>query len=142
MVDQIHRRLVDEQVRMILERYIKRELGTNQAMDLLGLKRRQFFEWVKRYRENTEGFSVEYSKKGNRRLSEDKDSRILEELAVEQALIEDPLMPISFYNYSYVQDQLLKKYEYKVSLPAIIDRAKKTVFTLPDLSQSFMTMRL
>jgi hypothetical protein len=142
MVDQIHRRLIDEQVRMILERYIKKELGTIQAMDLLGLKRRQFFEWVKRYREHSEGFSVEYSTRSNRRLSGDKDSRILEELAVEKKLIEDPLMPIRFYNYSYIQDQLLKKYEYKISLPAIIDRAKKTVFTLPDLNRNFMTMRL
>ena len=142
MVDQIHKRLVDEQVTMILERYIKKELGMNQAMDLLGLKRRQFFEWVKRYRERSEGFSVEYSTRGNRRLSKDKDSRILEELAVEKALIEDPLMPIRFYNYRYIQDQLLKKYEYKISLPAIIDRAKKMVFTLPGLNRSFMTMRL
>jgi hypothetical protein len=142
MTDQIHKRFEGEHVSMILGRYVKKEISASQAMDLLGLKRRQFFEWVKRYREHSEGFSVEYSTRSNRRLSGDKDSRILEELAVEKKLIEDPLMPIRFYNYSYIQDQLLKKYEYKISLPAIIDRAKKTVFTLPDLNRNFMTMRL
>lgn len=41
MVDQIHKRLVDEQVGMILERYIKGVISAGQAIDLLGLKRRQ-----------------------------------------------------------------------------------------------------
>ncbi|MBI5327770.1 MAG: hypothetical protein HZB80_05705 [Deltaproteobacteria bacterium] len=52
MTEQINKRLIDEQVRMILERYLKKELNAKQGMDLLGLKRRQFFEWANKYREN------------------------------------------------------------------------------------------
>ncbi|MBI5327570.1 MAG: hypothetical protein HZB80_04655 [Deltaproteobacteria bacterium] len=47
MTGQIHKRLSDEQVRIILDRYIQKEISVLQAMNLLDLKRRQFFEWVK-----------------------------------------------------------------------------------------------
>jgi hypothetical protein len=50
MTEQIHRWLVDEQVGAILDRYLNKEISAVQGMDLLGLKRRQFFGWVKRYR--------------------------------------------------------------------------------------------
>jgi hypothetical protein len=43
---------MDEQVRIILKRKPSREMKTDECMDFLGLKRRQFFEWVKRYRQN------------------------------------------------------------------------------------------
>jgi len=40
-------------------------------------------------------------------------------------------MPIKSYNYSYIRDQLRIKYRQKVSLPTIIDRAKKHNFYFP-----------
>lgn len=142
MGEQIHKRLSDEQVRMILKRYVKKDLGSEQAMDLLGLKRSQFFEWVKKYREGQEDFTIEYSRKGkNRRIGKDIEENILKELKIEKALIGDPAIPIRFYNYSFIQDQLRKKYRQEVSLPTIIDRAKKTVFISPDQRRRFMTMR-
>ena len=42
MTEQIHKRLIEEQVRIILDRYIKKEISVLQAMNLLDLKRRQF----------------------------------------------------------------------------------------------------
>jgi hypothetical protein len=39
MEEQIHKRLINEQVTMILDRYNKKELTADQAMDLLCLKR-------------------------------------------------------------------------------------------------------
>jgi len=127
MSEQVHKRLADEQVRMILGRYTAKELMAAEAIELLGLKRRQFFEWAQRYRKDPNSFSVQYSRKEkNRRLDATVDRHILEELAIEKALIEDPDLPIRFYNYSYIQDQIRKNYQEKVSLPTIIDRAKKT----------------
>ncbi len=52
MTAQIHKRLIDDQVKMILDRFIKNEPSPGQAMDLLGLKRSQFFEWMEKYRES------------------------------------------------------------------------------------------
>jgi len=142
MTEQIHKRLTGEQIKMILERYIKKELSGEHAMELLGLKRRQFFEWTKRYKERCEDFSIEYKRNNeHRRISEAIEENILKELKIEKVLIDDPAMPIRFYNYSYMQDQLRKKYKQEVSLPTIIDRAKKKGFTYQDQKRQFMTMR-
>ncbi len=129
MTEQVHKRMIDEQVKMILKRFIGKELSSEQAMSLLGLKRSQFFEWVKKYRESEEAFTIQYQRQGkNRGISPAVEGKILQELKLEKALIKDPALPIRFYNYSYIRDQLRKKYQYQVSLPTIIDRAKKTIF--------------
>jgi hypothetical protein len=143
MGEQIHKRLSDEQMRMIMDRYLAGEMNATHAMELLGLKRSQFFEWVQKYRNDPDGFTVAYRRKiDSRRLDEKVHGHILEELAVEKGLINDPSVPIRFYNYSYIQDQLLKRYGEKVSLPAIIERAKKMVTTWQNLTRLFMTMKL
>jgi hypothetical protein len=142
MSEQVHRRLADEQVRMVLGRYVAKELTTAQAMELLGLKRRQFFEWAQRYRDDPEGFTIRYRRQGkSRKVDAAVDKHILDELVIEKALIDDPALPVRFYNYSYIQDQIRKNYREKVSLPTIIDRAKKTAFISLSLTGSFMTTR-
>lgn len=130
MTEQIHKRLTDEQMKMIVEKYLAKELSAAEAMELLCLKRRQFFDWVQKYRSDPEDFSIAYRRtEGGRKLDEGIHAHILSELAVEKALIDDPSIPVRFYNYSYVKDQLEKNHGEKVSLPAIIDRAKKMAFT-------------
>lgn len=142
MTEQIHKRFTEEQVKTILDRYIRKELGALQAMDLLDLRRRQFFKWVKRYKEDPAGFTIAYHRdNGSRSISKTLEENILSELRVEEALIHDPAIPIRFYNYSFIKDQLNKKYRQKVSLPTIIDRAKKTVFTLKKEKRKSMTVR-
>jgi hypothetical protein len=142
MSEQVHKRLADEQVRMILGRYVAKELAAAQAMELLDLKRRQFFEWVQRYRKEPESFTIQYQRQGKgRKLADAVDRHILEELAIEKALIDDPALPVRFYNYSYIQDQITKNYQEKISLPTIIDRAKKTASTSPSLRRPSTTMR-
>jgi len=97
---------------------------------------------VKGYRENHEDFSVEYKRKSKtRKICEKIEESIIKELSIEKGLIDDPAMPVRFYNYSYIQDQLIKKYQQEVSLPTIINRAKKTVSTSQDLKGRCMTMR-
>ena len=142
MTEQIHKRLTEEQVGMILDRYNKKELSREQAMELLGLKRRQFFDWLKKYRENRKDFSIEYSRKrSNRKIDERIEENIIKELKTEKGLIDDPAMTVWSYNYSFIQDQLRKKYKQEVSLPTIIDRAKKRGFTYQNQTRRFMTMR-
>ena len=142
MGEQVHKRLTDEQVKMVLGRYLAKELKSAEAIELLGLKRRQFFKWVQRYKRNPDGFTVSYQRKeAHRRLDNAVDRHIIEELAIEKALIDDPALPIRFYNYSYIQDQIRKNYQEKVSLPTIIDRAKKRVSTSPGPKKPSMIMR-
>jgi hypothetical protein len=49
------------------------------------------------------------------------------ELETEKSLIDDPSMPVRFYNYSFIRDQIMKKHHQEVSVPTIIDRAKKRI---------------
>jgi transposase len=130
MAEQIHKGLTDEQMKMIVEKYLAKELSAAEAMELLCLKRRQFFDWVQKYRNHPDNFSIAYRRtEGSRKLNERTHAHILSELATEKALIDDPSIPVRFYNYSYIKDQLEKNHGEKVSLPAIIDRAKKMAFT-------------
>ena len=43
-------------------------------------------------------------------------------------MIKNKDVPIKYYNYSYLKDLLEQKYSQKVSLPTIIDRAKRNNF--------------
>jgi hypothetical protein len=46
-------------------------------------------------------------------------------------LIENKDIALTYYNYSYIKDQLEDKYQQRVSLPTIIERAKKGGFYIP-----------
>ena len=59
------------------------------------------------------------------------EENIIKELSQEKKLIGNRDMPIRFYNYSYINDQLYDRYKQKGSLPTIIDRAKRNGFYLP-----------
>jgi len=83
----------------------------------------------KEYEKAPESFSISYKRaKSTRRISKKVEENIIKELRIEKGLIENKEMPIRSYNYSYIRDQLWSKYRQKVSLPTIIDRAKKNNF--------------
>jgi len=101
-------------------------------LDILGIKRRRFFYLLKKYREDPETFSIGYSReKSTRRISRKIEENIIKELRIEKSLIENRDMPIRSYNYSYIRDELWSKYRQKVSVPTIIDWAKKHNFYFP-----------
>ena len=140
MSRQLHNRLGDEQVGAILKKYVEGKLSATLAQDMLGLSRSQFFEWVKRYKAGGHDFSVGYSRTGhNHRIGDAIEKAIVKELKVEKALIDDPSMPVRFYNYSFIRDQLKKKHKRNVSLPTIIDRAKKGAITRNGPPRRFTT---
>ncbi|GAG57689.1 unnamed protein product, partial [marine sediment metagenome] len=62
------------------------------------------------------------------KIGKEVENNILTELKTEKDLIEAKDNPIRGYNYSYIKDRLEEKYKNKVSLPTIIDRAKKGGF--------------
>ncbi len=126
----LHTRMMDRHVDVILSGYIQKKLNAVQAMSMLGLSRSQFFAWVKKYKDGCRDFTVAYGRKtGNHTIDSTSEEYILKELEMEKALIDDPSIPVRFYNYSFIRDQIMKKYNQRVSVPTIIDRAKKTVFT-------------
>ena len=77
-------------------------------------------------------FSILYTRNTpTRKISKEVEGYIVKELEKEKELIENKDIPIKHYNYSYIKDILERDYGKKVSLPTIIDRAKRCNFYFP-----------
>jgi hypothetical protein len=128
---QLHRKFTDEQVKELIGKYLREEVGRKYLQDILGINKTRFFALVKAYRDSPSEFSIRYVRKGKTRaIPEAVEDNILKELAIEKKLIDDKNIPLRSYNYSYIKDHLEREYKQKVSLPTIIDRARKHDFYL------------
>lgn len=129
MAEQIHKKFSDEQVKDLIQRYLNKELKREHIQSVLNIGRSRFFELVKLYSENPSGFSIAYQRKERTRSIEPLvENNILKELEISKKLIDRKDTPIRSYNYSFVKKELKKRYKQTVSLPTIIDRAKKHGF--------------
>ena len=118
-----------KEVKEVFGRYLSKEIGLEHALALLKIRRRQFFKLLKAYRENPDGFSLNYKRKRiSHRIDPKAEQKIISELKKDARIIEDKNNPVKNYNYSYVREILEKKHKISVSLPTIIDRAKKAGF--------------
>jgi len=128
---QIHKEFTDSQVKELIERYIKRDIKLHYVLEILGIKRSRFFVLLQQYKECPDTFSIQYGRKAKtRKISESIEHNIIKELHIEKDMIQNTEIPLRHYNYSYIKDLLETKYNQKVSLPTIIDRAKKNDFYL------------
>ena len=123
---QIHKNFTDSQVKDLFTRYIYKEIPRKYILELLGIKKSRFAVLLKQYKINSKEFSIQYNRKKNTRaINPSVEKNILKELNFEQKLIKDKEVPLKSYNYSFVKEQLKTKFKQEVSLPTIIDRAKK-----------------
>ena len=58
---QLHERFTDQQVKELMQRYLKKELKREHIQQMLQIKRRQFFKLLKEYSQNPETFSIQYN---------------------------------------------------------------------------------
>lgn len=130
---QLHKRLSEEQVKLILEHYLSEEVSLDNALENLQLKRARFFRLLKRYQDSPDTFTVVPSQRTNvhSKVSAEVERCLTKELEKEQQLILNKNIPVRFYNYSAVRDDLLNKHKIKVSVPTIINRAKQQGFYIP-----------
>jgi len=129
MAEQLHKRFSTEEVKMLLKKYLTEKVKLKYILEILKITKRRFFQLLKIYRKDHDGFSIEYKrKKPTRRISAQIEKSIITELTVAKRLIQDKDMPITFYNYSYIKDELKRKYDQKVALSTIISRAKERGF--------------
>ena len=129
-MSQIHKRFTPDQVKELFERYLKNQMERKYIQEILGIKRRRFFMLVKQYKENPQHFTIQYERNTPPRISQDIEQNILKELSIEKEIIHNKEIPLKSYNYSYIRDRLRRTYYQKISLPTIIDRAKKHGFYL------------
>lgn len=128
---QLHKKFTDSQVKEMLERYLNNEIERPYIQQILGVGKTRFFSLLKSYQADRAGFSIQYRRQTKTRsIAPVVEKSILKELTIEKRLIEDKNVPIRSYNYSYVKTQLETDYGHKVSLPTIINRARKHGFSL------------
>jgi hypothetical protein len=127
---QLHKRFTSDEVKELLERYLKKEVERSYIQQILGIKKRRFFLLINQYREDPKHFSIQYQRATPARISPEVEQNLLRELMIEKELIHDKQTPLKSYNYSFIKDHLRKKYRQKVSLTTVIRRAKKHGFYL------------
>lgn len=131
MSKQLHKNFTNSQVKSFLKSYLDKEIKINYILQMLRIKRRRFFELLAKYKKDPDNFSIQYERRTiNRKIDPDIESNIVKELKIERDLIKNKDIPIKWYNYSYIRDLLEQKYSQKVSLPTVIDRAKRNNFYL------------
>jgi hypothetical protein len=130
IMDQLHKRLSVEQVKVLLRGYLQGTISRSEAEEILQINKTRFFALLKEYRRDPDTFSIDYERETRNRLSAEAEAAIQEELRREKKLVEDPDLPISAYNYTALRDRLQKK-GYRVSVNTIIQRAKLLDCYLP-----------
>ena len=129
MTEQLHKRFTTDQVKALLEKYETKGVELLYILNILDISKRRFFKLLKKYREDKNNFSIDYKRGSpNNKIDKNIEENIIAELKIEKDLIDLKDNPIKDYNYSYIKDRLKGKYKSKVSLPTIIDRAKKGGF--------------
>ncbi len=128
---QLHKKFTDSQVKEMLQRYLNNEIERAYIQQILGIGKTRFFALLQSYQADPAGFSIQYRRQTKTRsIALAIERNILKELAIEKRLIQDKDVPIRSYNYSYVKTRLETDYGHKVSLPTIINRARKHGFSL------------
>ena len=122
-MDQVHKRLTTEQVKVLLKGYCQGLLDRSAIEEVLGIGRSRFFALLKEYRHDPDRFSITYERESRPRLQARVEAEIEKELMLEKNLIDDSTLPITSYNYSAIKDRLIKR-DIRVSSPTIIARAK------------------
>ena len=123
-MNQIHKRFTDDQVKMLFKGYCQKQFSRADVQDMLKISKSRFFEFLKTYRQDPEAFTITYQRRTNKKLSTEVEAEIEKALLQEKAIVDDPDLPISEYNYTALRDRLLAK-GIKVSTTTIISRAKQ-----------------
>jgi len=123
---QIHKIMSDEEARQIFTWYEKGVTSKDEAQRQLGLKDSRFYLLLKRFRKNPKGFTIKYARNtANRTLPKTITIQIRRELEVDKRLITNPNMPVMFYNYSAIRDDVESATGYRTSAQTVINYAKK-----------------
>jgi len=123
-MDQLHKRLTDEQIKVLFKLYCQGLLARAGAQETLRIRKTRFFALLKQYRQDPEAFSVSYKRAGRAGLSAAEAAEIERALLQEKEIVENKRLPISCYNYTAMRDRLAKK-GVNISVTTIINRAKR-----------------
>lgn len=121
---QLHKRFTTDQVRIILQWYCDGILPQKDARDRLEVSERRFFELLSSFRSDPGHFQIEYPKRtAHNKITDTEEYIIREELEKDRSLIDNPQMPVKFYNYRAVRDEVVKRLGKNISDQTIRNRA-------------------
>jgi len=55
---QLHKKFTNSQVKALITRYLKKEIGRKYIQEILGIKKTRFFALVKQLKKDPENFSI------------------------------------------------------------------------------------
>jgi len=134
-MSQLHKRFSTDQVKMILNLYIQKKMELKEVLNQLGIKKRQFHNILAEYKKDKINFSVNYSRDvPNRKVDENVEYLIMEELEKEKLIIENRNICVNSYNYSAVREIVNDSVgkDKAVALNTIINRAKDWGYRIKD----------
>lgn len=132
-MSQLHKRFSSEQVKMILNLYIQKKMELKEVLAQLGVKERRFYKILAQYKKDKTSFSIEYSRDlPNRKLDENTEYLIMEELEKEKLIIENRNICINSYNYSAVRETVNDLAGQNIALNTVINRAKDWGYYIKD----------
>ena len=111
---QLHKRLSDDQIKAILNKYTNKEISAKETTQYLEIGRTRFYELIHAFEDDPNNFSIQYERtKPTRKLDLAIERNILKELRVEkEKIIDDPKVPTKHYNYSYIKQLLNSNYPF------------------------------
>jgi hypothetical protein len=126
----LHKRFDELQIKDIISKYSSKQISAKEACRFLGIGRTRLHELTVAYRLNPTAFQIGYERHTpNNKLKESIQKHILSELTFEKKhIIDNPHVPTKRYNYSYIKNLILEKYDEQVSLPTVIQIAKDNEF--------------
>jgi hypothetical protein len=129
---QIHHNFNDDEVKQLLLQYEDKTITKSEALDRLGIKDSRFYLLLKSFRDNPKAFTVTYGRHhANRKLPKEIVTRIHRELEADKRLIDNPNIPIMFYNYSSIRDSVAEATgRDKLSAQTVVNYAKQWGFYL------------
>ena len=64
---QVHKKFTSDQVKELIVKYSRKEVGSKYLQEILGINKIRFFALVKVYRDNPLQFSIQYLRRGKTR---------------------------------------------------------------------------
>lgn len=122
-MEQLHRRFTDDQIKVLLQGYCQGTLSRGEVQEMLCISKTRFFALLNQYRQDVDGFTLRYQRHTPPRLSAEVEVAIQRELLRDKALVDNPDLPISGYNYCALRDRLATM-NVQVSATTITTRAK------------------
>lgn len=126
MARQLHKRVTDDQLKMLLNMYLNKTITLQQVLQQLECSDRRFYQILKKYQKAPEKFTIAYARNTPQHRSPKKvDKVIREELQKDRKLIGNKEIPIWQYNYAAVRDNVIKRINRKISAQTVRNRAKE-----------------